>query len=76
MSFKIPSKDINTNFIKKVYASSRVNDNRLVINMSVNEKLSNIIVWNLRQDIEMDSYDVSNEAQVIFDENGRVYILD
>ena len=50
-------------------------DVNIVINMCISPKLSNVIIWDLKQDIEEDSYDVSSKAQAMFDSNGEIYIM-
>jgi hypothetical protein len=33
-------------------------------------------VWDLKADIEMDSYDVQPESQIMFDSKGDIFILE
>lgn len=35
-----------------------------------------MLVWDIIQNIEHDSYDVANDSQMLFDQNGSMYILD
>ena len=51
-------------------------DQRLIIKVNINPKLDTIIIWDLMGDIEVDSYDVNPESQIMFDSNGDTYILE
>lgn len=63
LSFSIPTEDIKRNAIKEVNASGVDDlDDCIVIKMTLTPKLNCMIVWDLKADIEHDSYDVSVDA--------------
>ena len=63
IAFSIPFEDLRSTAIKNVCVSGRENrDEVIVIKVTVNPKQNTIIVWDLKQDIEADSYDVTPDA--------------
>ncbi len=47
-----------------------------MLQVKLSSKLDTIIVWDIRSDIEIDSYDVTPESQIMYDANGEIFILD
>ncbi|CDW91232.1 wd-40 repeat protein [Stylonychia lemnae] len=45
-------------------------------NISSSENLDNAIIYDFQNDIEVDSYDISAQAETFFDQNGHAYFLD
>lgn len=44
--------------------------------MTITPKLDTIIIWDIIADIEIDSYDVLPESQIMFDSKGDIFILE
>lgn len=51
-------------------------DTEIVITVIINENSSELIIWDIKKDIEDDSYDVGSNSQVMFDHNGEIYVVD
>jgi hypothetical protein len=77
IGFSIPNEDWERSMINNVSTSGRDQvDQCLIIKVNINPKLDTIIIWDLMADIEVDSYDVNPESQIMFDSNGETYILE
>lgn len=48
----------------------------MLIQVTITPKLDTIIIWDLLADIEIDSYDVLPESQIMFDSKGDIFILE
>jgi hypothetical protein len=44
--------------------------------VTITPKLDTIIIWDIIADIEIDSYDVLPESQIMFDSKGDIFILE
>lgn len=77
IGFSIPVEDWQRNTLKTVSTSANeIKDHIILIQVKLSPKLDTIIVWDLKADIEIDSYDVTPESQIMFDEKGDIFILD
>ena len=77
IGFSIPNEDWETSIIKNVSASGRdLVDEHLFIQVNITPKLDTVIVWDLKTDIEVDSYDVEPQSQIMFNSKGDMFLLD
>ena len=77
LGFSIPNEDQARSIIKNVAISGREQtDEQLLIHVKITPKLDTVILWDIKADIEIDSYDVQPESQLMFDSNGEIYILE
>jgi hypothetical protein len=77
IGFSIPNEDWERSMINNVSTSGKdLVDQRLIIKVNISPKLDTILIWDLMADIEIDSYDVQPESQIMFDSNGDIFILE
>jgi hypothetical protein len=70
IDFKIPFKELKRTSIKEV-SMPGINQRDSVIVFKVNQShnKSILVIWDLKANMELDSYDVSSKAKAMFDAN-------
>ncbi|TNV87578.1 hypothetical protein FGO68_gene12312 [Halteria grandinella] len=77
IDFKIPFKELKRNSISEVsIPGTNARDSVVVFKIKYTHNQANLIIWDLKGNIELDSYDVTCQSKVIFDANEEVYVLE
>lgn len=77
IDFSIPFKDLKRNSIKEVsIPGTHPRDSVVVFKVNQTHNKANLVIWDLKANIELDSYDVTSRSKVMFDANEEVYVLE